>query len=171
MKLVKPVSRLLFYISKILAWIYLGTTLYAVICLIFNWNITPYGEGKYLHINYPFTQHPFLNIDNNSPYIFFSFLMPLGLYGLFFWCASNVFRVFFQNKLFIQTNIVHLQRFYLLNVAVPLIAAILSGFFVPVETVIWILVAVHLILGVFTYFLAAIFKQGLNLQREQDLII
>jgi hypothetical protein len=97
--------------------------------------------------------------------------MPLGLYGAFFWWASNVFKVFFQSKLFTQPNIVHLRRFYLLNLTVPIAATVLSSFFVPVEGVIWILVIVHLTLGTFVYFLAAMFQQGVNLQREQDLII
>jgi len=171
MALVKTVSKLLFYISRILAAAYLGTTLYALICLLFHWNTSPYGGGKYLHINYPFTQQPFLNIDDNYPYIIFSFLMPLGLYGTFFWWASNVFKVFFQSRLFTQQNIVHLRRFYLLNLTVPIAATALSSFFVPIEGAVWALVTVHFVLGAFAYFLAAIFQQGLHLQREQDLII
>ena len=34
-----------------------------------------------------------------------------------------------------------------------------------------IVAVIHFILGVFAYFLAAIFKQGLQLQKEQDLFI
>ncbi len=78
---------------------------------------------------------------------------------------------FFQSKLFTQQNIVHLRRFYLLNLTVPIVATVLSSFFVPVEGVVWALATVHFVLGAFAYFLAAIFQQGLNLQREQDLII
>jgi len=167
----KSIARILYYICLVLAIFYLATILYAVFCLLTRWGISPYGEGQYLHINYPFTNAPFLNIDNNPSYIIFSFLLPLSLYGVFFWLAANVFKVFFQSKLFTQQNIFNLRRFYMLNLIVPGIAAILASIFVPIESAIWVLVVVHGMLGIFTYFLAAIFKQGLNLQNEQDLII
>jgi hypothetical protein len=167
----KSIAKILYYICLVLAIFYLTTILYAVLCLLTRFGISAYGEGQYLHINYPFTNNPFLNIDNNLPYIIFSFLLPLILYGVFFWLAANVFKVFFQTKLFTQQNIFNLRRFYMLNLIVPVIAAVLASVFVPVESAIWVLVVVHGILGIFTYFLAAIFKQGLNLQNEQDLII
>lgn len=167
----KGIARTLYYICLILAIFYLAAMLYAALCLLTRWGIDPYGEGQYLHINYPFTNTPFLNIDNNLPYIIFSFLLPLSLYGVFFWLAANVFKVFFQAKLFTQKNIFDLRRFYMLNLIVPGIATLFASIFVQVESAIWGLVVVHGMLGVFTYFLAAIFKQGLNLQNEQDLII
>lgn len=167
----KIICKLLFYVCRIAAVAYLGAVCYAAFCLATGWGITPYGEGQYLHINYPFTERPFLNVDNNTPYITFSFLMPLTLYGIFFLLASNVFKVFYQPRLFTIPNLKQLRRFYLLNLVVPVVAAILAGFFVPVEGGIWILVAVHGMLGVFIYLLAVIFKQGLNLQSEQDLFI
>lgn len=168
---VKVVSKILYYISYILALGYLATTLYSVICLLTQRGIVPYGEGKYIHIMYPFTNEPFLNIDNNAPYVVFSFLLPLSLYSLFFWAASRVFKVFYQPRLFTSQNIVHLRRFYLLNMLVPVFCAVLSGFFVQLESIVWGLVVVHLFLGIFAYFLAAIFRQGLQLQKEQDLFI
>jgi hypothetical protein len=168
---VKAISRILHYISRILALGYLATTLYAIICLLTSWGIQQYGAGDHLHILYPFTNIAFLNIENNPSYIIWSFLLPLSLYSLFFWLASNVFKVFYQPKLFSLRNILPLRRFYLLNIMVPGVCAILSGFFVPLENAIWVLVIVHFFLGTFTYFLAAIFKQGLQLQNEQDLFI
>ena len=59
----------------------------------------------------------------------------------------------------------------MLNVFVPLPATALASLFVPVEGLIMGLVVVHLFLGAFTFFLAAIFTQGVNLQNEQDLFI
>lgn len=167
----KIICKLLFYVCRIAAVAYLGAVCYAAFCLVTGWGITPYGEGQYLHINYPFTEQPFLNVDNNVPYIVFSFLMPLTLYGIFFLLASNVFRVFYQPRLFTIPNLKQLKLFYLLNLVVPVIAAVLAEFFVPVEGGIWILVAVHCMLGIFIYLLAVIFRQGLKLQNEQDLFI
>lgn len=168
---VKIISRLLTYLCGALAFGYLLIGLYSAICLVTGTGITPYGEGKYLHINYPFTSKPFLNVDNNLPYILSSFLSVLLFYGLFFLLTAQVFRIFYQPRLFIRLHITSLQRFYLYNLFVPGIATLISLLFVPVEAIVWGLILVHILLGVFAYFLSAIFKQGLNLQNEQDLFI
>ncbi|WP_374464497.1 DUF2975 domain-containing protein [Chryseobacterium sp.] len=167
----KIIARILFYICSVLSVGYLITVLYSLICLITDFSVTPYGDGKYLHINYPFTEKTFLNIDNSYPYIIFSFLSVLITYGIFFWLAARVFRVFFQQKLFTQDNIRQLTRFYLYNIFIPLPLVIIASFFVEVESIIWGLVFIHFMLGIFCLFLANIFKQGLHLQNEQDLFI
>lgn len=171
MKRVKIVSKILYYLSALLAVVYSGMVLYSAICLLSGWNLRAYGAGNYLHILYPFTDKPLMNIDNNLPYILFSFLLPLTLYSLFFWITCGVFRVFFQPKLFTTKNVIRLQRFYGFNLIAPITAVLFAAIFVPVESLIWALVVVHLLLGVFAYFLAVIFRQGLQLQNEQDLFI
>lgn len=167
----KLAAKILSFLSRIMAIGYLASTAYSTICLTSNWCITPYGEGKYLHINYPFSQTPFLNIDNTINYIVFSFLLPLTLYGLFFWLVSNLFLVFSKPKLFTLLNLLQLKKFYLFNWLVPFPASIISSFFVEVESAIWLLATIHAVLGVFTWMVAAIFEQGLQLQNEQDLFI
>lgn len=164
-------AKILVLVSRIIAIAYLTSAIYSIICINSGWCITPYGEGKFLHINYPFTQKPFLNIDNNTAYIIFSFLLPIGLYGLFFWLVSKLFSVFAKPKLFTHTNLMHLKKFYWFNWVVPLAAVVMGSFFVEVEGIIWLLVALHFILGLFAWMVAAIFKQGLSLQNEQDLFI
>lgn len=168
---VKIISRLLTYFCRVLAVGYLLIVLYSAICLATGTGITPYGDGKFLHINYPFTDTPFLNVDNNLTYMLSSFLSVLLFYGLFFLLTAQVFRIFYQPRLFIMPHIASLQRFYLYNLFVPGIATLISLLFVPVEGIVWGLILVHMLLGVFAYFLSAIFKQGLNLQNEQDLFI
>lgn len=170
MKRVKIIARALYIICRILAVGYSLTTLYAAFCTLTGIWVSPDGN-RLLHIFYPFTQSPFLIADNNFRYIVFSLLLPLGLYSVFFWWVSNVFKVFFQDRLFTVENIVHLNRFYLLNLIAPISATLAGSFFVPVNSIIWELIMVHSILGVFTYFFTAIFKQGLDLQNEQDLFI
>ncbi|MDQ8014365.1 MAG: DUF2975 domain-containing protein, partial [Flavobacterium nitrogenifigens] len=105
------------------------------------------------------------------PYVLFDFLAPLSLYGLFFLLSSNVFKVFFQPKLFTQTGVLHLKRFYLSNLFIPSIVIFFAFFFVPLDNEVALFIILHGMLGAFAYFLAAIFKQGLNLQNEQDLFI
>lgn len=167
----KIISRILFYICSVLSAGYLIIALYSLFCLATDFSITPYRNGEYLHINYPFTEQPFLNIDNNYPYIIFSFLLVLISYGIFFWFSAKVFKVFFQPKLFTRDHILQLKRFYLYNIFIPLPLVIVASFFVEVESIVWGLVFIHFMLGIFCLFLANIFKQGLHLQNEQDLFI
>ncbi|MCJ7935228.1 MAG: DUF2975 domain-containing protein [Chryseobacterium sp.] len=167
----KIISRILFYICALLSAGYLITFVYSVLCLVTGFSVTPYKNGQYLHINYLFTEKPFLNIENNYPYIIFSFLTVLISYGIFFWLSAKVFKVFFQPKLFTKDHIQQLKRFYLYNIFIPLPLVIAASFFVEVESIIWGLVFIHFMLGIFCLFLANIFKQGLHLQNEQDLFI
>lgn len=167
----KIISRILFYICSLLSAGYLIMVLYSLLCLITGFSVTPYKNGQYLHINLPFTEQPFLNIENNYPYMIFSFLLVLIAYGIFFWFSAKVFRVFFQQKLFTVENIAQLKKFYLYNIFFPLPLAVIASFFVEVESMVWGLVFIHFMLGIFCLFLANIFKQGLHLQNEQDLFI
>lgn len=171
MKQSKNISKILYYLCLILSSGYLLTFVYSVFCVLTGFAVTPYKENLYLHINYPFTEQPFLNIENNYPYIILSFLLVLITYGIFFLLSAKVFKVFFQSKLFTEGNIVHLKRFYTYNIFFPLPIVITASFFVEVESIIWGLVFIHFMLGIFCYFLANIFNQGLHLQNEQDLFI
>jgi hypothetical protein len=168
---IKSAAKIISIISRVLAIAYFLMALYSIICLLTKCFITPYGEGNYLHINYPFTDKAFLNVDNNANYIFFSFLLPITLYALFFWLTANLFLVFSKPKLFTPVNLLQLKRFYLFNWLASFPAIIVSSFFVQIESAMWLLAAVHFVLGVFAWMVAAIFKQGLQLQNEQDLFI
>lgn len=167
----KLISRILYGICLVLSIGYLATAVYSVFCLVTGFAITPYGEDHFLHINYPFTGKPFLNVDNDYGYIVFSFLLILAGYGIFFLLSARVFRVFFQSRLFTRENIQQLKVFYTYNIFFPLPLAVTASFFVEVEAMIWGLVFTHFMLGIFCLFLANIFAQGVNLQNEQDLFI
>jgi hypothetical protein len=167
----KIFSRILFYITRLLAVFYFFVTALSLLALTTHWGLGLTEDGKYFHVYYPFTTKPFLNGDYNLHYIIFYFLLVLGLYGLFFLLVSNVFRVFFQPKLFTAFGVRHLKRFYLANFIIPGALVLTTSFFTEVDDSSQILVVLHFILGVFAFFLAAIFNQGLNLQKEQDLFI
>lgn len=171
MKTTHIISRILFYFTRFLAVVYFTLALYSVLTLSTGWFLTFTDSGKYFQVCYPFTSHPLMLGDYNMPYILFDFLSPLSLYGLFFLLSSNVFKVFYQPKLFTPNGISHLRRFYLSNLLIPSILLFIAFFFVPLDNEVWIFIILHGMLGVFAYFLAAIFKQGLNLQNEQDLFI
>ena len=140
--------------------------------MLTGWFLLLKDEGQRFAVCYPFTQTPFLNGDNNWGYILFGFLLHLFFYGLFFWIVSNVFKVFFQPKLFTENGVKQLKYFYLINMFIPPILALMAKIVMGrIEEGLDIVAVIHFILGVFAYFLAAIFKQGLKLQKEQDLFI
>lgn len=170
MKRTKIVAKTLLIVSRLLTIGYSIVTLYAAFCVTTGiW--TGLVDKNLLHVFYPFTRTSFLIAENNTPYILFSFLLPLGLYSIFFWLVSNVFGVFLSPTLFTVQNVVHLKRFYIFNLVAPLLATVTGSFFVPIEGYIIALVVVHFFLGIFTYFLAEIFNQGIGLQNEQNLFI
>lgn len=172
MNKVKIISTVLFYITRFFAILYLVTTLYSLISLITEWCFITKENGLYFSICYPFTETPFLNGENNWAYKVFNFLIPIGLYGAFFLLVSNVFNAFRQPRLFTKYGVDQLRRFYLANFTLPWIAILLASIFAgKIEEGLEMVPVIHFFLGVFTYFLAAIFKQGLQIQNEQDLII
>jgi hypothetical protein len=93
------------------------------------------------------------------------------LYGLFFFLAAGTFKVFSKEPLFTQKGVNALSWFYRGNLLVPLLFLVLGSCYVPIEEEGVVLTMVHFVLGIFAYFLAAIFKKGVQLQQEQDLII
>lgn len=165
------ISRILYYVCLLLSAGYLAAFLYSGACLLTGFAVVPDTDQLHLHINYPWTEISFLTIENSIPYIIFSFLSILLTYGIFFMFSASVFRIFFRQKLFTEPHIAHLKRFYVYNIFFPLPMAILAACFTEVEKVIWGLVFIHFMLGIFCLFLANIFRQGLHLQNEQDLFI
>jgi len=163
------ISKVLYYISSILSVLYLITGVYGVFSWVTNTHLLV--KDKQAIITYPFTEKSFLILDNNTTYLIFSFLIPVIGYGLFFCLLSKVFRVFYQTKLFTLENIVHLRRFYLVNIFLPTVLSIFTSFFMPIEHELYLIISLHLVLGVFVFFMSEIFNQGLNLQSEQDLYI
>jgi len=172
MKNVRTLSAILFYITRIVAILYILVTFYSIISILTEWSFNTKENGKYFSIYYPFTDIPFLIGENNWGYILFNFLIPIGFYGLFFLLVSNVFNVFKQQKLFTRYGVNQLNWFYLANFFVLPVTIFLATIFTgAIEEGLGWLTVIHFILGVFAYFLAAIFKQGLSLQNEQDLFI
>ncbi|WP_417444187.1 DUF2975 domain-containing protein [Joostella sp.] len=163
------ISKVLYYISRVLGGIYLITGLYGLFSWVTNTHLLT--KNQQTIITYPFTEESFLILDSNTTYLIFSFLIPVLAYGLFFWLLSNVFKVFYQDKLFTAENIAHLRRFYLVNIFLPTALTIFTSFFTQIDRELSLIIVLHLVLGVFVFFMSEIFNQGLNLQNEQDLYI
>jgi hypothetical protein len=172
MKSVRLISQVLFYVTRLLSILYAAIFLHAFIAIIFktgHYNIT--ANGNRFEIYYPFTSKPFLLGDNHTTYILFDFLLLLISYGLFFLLLSNVFNGFAQPKLFTKKGYKYLRWFYLCNLLIPLVILLLLSIFYIVSSEATIIVLLHMVAGIFAWFLAVIFRQGLQLQNEQDLFI
>lgn len=172
MKGVKTISTILYFITMAAAILYFTTALYALISMLTEWSYVVSPDGKTFAVCFPFTERRFLLGENHWGYKVFNFLLPIAFYGIFFWLLSRVFDVFKRPKLFTQDGINQLKYFYLGNIFAPTILIFLASIFAGEieEGLEWVAV-IHFFLGVFAYFMAAIFKQGLHLQNEQDLYI
>jgi hypothetical protein len=123
--------------------------------------------GERFTISYPFSHTAFLIGDFEASSIVIM-LSALAGYGLFTWLLGNIFKVFRNEKLFTRQGVKALALFYRVNFGLPILAVLmawLAGF----ELKDFIMLAVlHGVIGIFAWFLANIFEQGVALQDEQD---
>jgi hypothetical protein len=173
MKTVRLIAGILFYISRGAALVFLATALYAaIVVVLYRYTAASWlpikTEGDFFTIYYPFTHTAFLLGDYTTSYLF-TYLFTVVFYGFFLWLLSGVFHAFKQKKLFTEKGAVQLSRFYITNLLMPFLFFVLFLFFRSEMSDIIRIMFLHLVIGVFAYFMAAIFKQGLVLQEEQDL--
>jgi hypothetical protein len=174
MKTVRPIARVLFFLTRILAIVISIVAVYALGTILLYENnrsarlpIEVYSNGSFT-IFYPFTKNPFLLGDYSTSYLV-SNLATITFYGLFLWMLSGVFHAFKQTRIFTRKGVMQLSRFYMINLIVPFVFLALLAIFGDEMIDIVRIILLHLVIGVFAFFMAAIFKQGLLLQEEQDL--
>lgn len=171
MKAVRIVAGVLYYLSLLISFFYTVAGLYVAFATgTKSSSFKIIEEGKRFVVSSPFGERPYFIGDNYTGYMI-QMIALLLLYGLFFWLLGQVFKTFMQKKLFTKAGIRHLQHFYLVNFIVPGISYIVLMLVNEEAEDVFMLVVLHAIIGVFAYFIAAIFKQGVLLQNEQDLYI
>jgi hypothetical protein len=173
MKTVRLIATILFYLSRLGAVAVLATAVYASVILLLHYttganNLPIKIEEGHFTIYYPFTHQAFLLGDYTSVYLF-SNLVIVVFYGVFLWLLSGVFHAFKQKKLFTPKGVAQLSRFYITNLIVPFLFFLLFLIFKNEMSDLIRIIFLHLVIGVFAFFMAALFKQGLVLQEEQDL--
>jgi DUF2975 family protein len=171
MKLVRIISAILFYLSRILAIAYILTALHLFVSVVFKLPTFEVLENGRFVIQYPFTEKNFL-LGSEYTWEYVSEMVAIiGFYGLFFWLLGNVFQTFRQVPLFTKRGIRNLKLFYIINLAVsPIMFGFLSGFSHE-DMPFLVMIVAHAIIGVFAFFITAIFNEGVGLQSEQDLYI
>lgn len=173
MKFTKHLASILFYITRVIALLYSLMAIYLTFTLTI-FKITSKGpvdvkDGSFT-IFYPFTKIPLFLGDYTTHYISTT-MLTLGIYILFLWLLSNVFNAFRGARLFTRQNVSRLSRFTILNILGPLLALLLLVVLGQTYPNAIVIVLLHILLGIFSFFMASIFKQGLQLQEEQDLTI
>jgi hypothetical protein len=170
----RSIARILYYLSRMGAWLFTLVLLYTVTVLVLSTTglvhtlpieITKAGSFT---IFYPFTRTAFLLGEYTTDFIVSRFTL-IAFYTLFIWLLGDVFHAFRQQKLFTPRGVSQLTRFYITNLALPVLFLLLVGLFGEQLSDMLRIGFLHIVIGVFAYFMASIFKQGLVLQEEQDL--
>jgi hypothetical protein len=176
MRPVRFIASILYFVARISSIMVQFVTIYAlVVVLLYENNPStslPFqvlADGGF-RLFLPFTKTTFLLGDYTTSYLV-SNLMIMGFYGLFLWLLADVFYTFKQTRLFTPKGVTGLSRFYITNLLVPFVFIVLLLLFGNELLDIVRITLLHLVIGVFAYFMAAIFKQGLVLQEEQDLTL
>jgi len=171
MKLVRYISTVAFYLTRLIAAGYILTALYIILCVAFNLHTLQHLPDNRFAICYPFTsEHFLLGAEYTAGYIV-EMVLLIFLYGVFFALLSNVFKSFRPQKIFTIQGIRHLQWFYLINLLLFPLVFIIFGIYSIEDYPYVAMITAHCIMGIFALFIAAIFEQGVNLQNDQDLII
>lgn len=176
MNTVRLIARTLFILVRIASLGYLITAIYAAFTLLLQW-LGASSAAAFIHLSnggtrfeilFPFTNEPFL-LGYYHVWFVAKMLTLVASYGIFFWLLSNVFHTFKQQPLFTKQAVERLTVFTITNFILP--CSIIWVIFNNDGDAAIAITALHIILGIFSYFMAAIFQQGFSLQREQDLII
>lgn len=171
MKPVRIIASFLFVVGRIAAFFYLLTAIYTLINCLFEGPFFEIMENNRFAINFPFTRQHFLLGSEYSWKYVTEMILGLAVYGLFFLVLSNVFKTFKQERLFTKDGLKNLKQFYQFNLLLYPVVTIVWSLFSFEDFPFFAMIVAHGIMGIFIFFMAAIFQQGVNLQNEQDLYI
>lgn len=171
MKSTRIIATILFYLTKIVAGGYLLTSIYIFVSSGLKLSTFKSLDNNRFAINYPFTDKNFLLGSENTIQYIAEMVISIGFYGVFFYLLSTIFYTFKQQRLFTIQGVRNLKIFYVFNLFItPIVLGILAT--ISIEDLPYIgLIVAHFTIGIFALFLEAIFRQGANLQNEQDLFI
>ncbi len=186
MQFIRPIAAILFYLTRVLAFLYLLLSTYTLLVLVLK---SGFSEAAWLPIEIyelvgsekvqsrfelliPFTENPII-LGRYTLWGMMEIIGTLGLYALFFYLLSLIFDSFRTERLFTAQAIKNLMNFAKANFIFPPLFLLFLNFHpeykVDVGEV--LITGLHLLLATFALFQAAIFKEGFSLQQEQDLTI
>jgi hypothetical protein len=174
MKTARRIATISYYLSRTAALLFTLTLVYAVAVVVLaqstsaQWLPVERTSPDLLTLFFPFTHSPFMLVETSSSYTI-SYFTIFAFYTSFLWLLSGVFYAFRQERLFTRAGVRRLTRFYLIN-GIPILILLFFIVWKQDAADILRLSILHLIIGVFAFFMAAIFSHGVILQEEQDLI-
>ena len=177
MKAIRLISKILRVAAAVLAGVYGLSFAYSFLVLLLNalfpaasWLPIEVLDDRFV-ILFPFTKIGFLTERLHWGYQLFVLVILLA-YAVFFWLLGCIFSAFSDERIFTQTAVQALGYFSRASLSVP-IAIFIFYAIVTMDARMGeaLLAMVHWLLGIFTLFLAAIFREGYQLQQEQDLTI
>ena len=171
MKLVRHISAFAFYITRVISFFYLLTALHLLVSVVFKLSSFKPLENNRFAICYPFTSKHFLIGSDNSALYIIEMVSIIVFYGIFFWLLGYVFKTFRQQKLFTEQGIRHLKWFYVFNLLLCPVTFLILSIYSKEDYPYVAMIIAHGIVGIFALFISAIFQQGVNLQKDQDLYI
>jgi len=164
----KSLSTVLFYGNRLITIGYAVFMLLIIIALLTN-SYSVFGDNE-LHIQIPFTDS-FIK-GKYAIETLIGLLCFFIFYGSFFYILSLIFKTFSAEKLFTEEAIKYLKWFTILNLSLPVIyiivGVVLDTNIKPEDIIPGLL---HVALGIFSAFIATIFRLGFTLQEENELTI
>lgn len=126
--------------------------------------------GNHLRIEVPITGlHLDIFNESNAPMMLIASLL---FYAIFFFSLSEVFKTFGAEKLFSQQVEKTLTYFAILNLVTPIAYVLAHALIIqPTHFIQLPYALLHLVLGIIVFFIAALLKQGKQLQLDNDLTI
>jgi len=171
MKIFGPnsLSHFLFYISRLCTIASITLIAFILISLfVGNYEIV----NNQFQISLPIFSSTFIRAAYQPQHIITITLVML-FFSIFFYLVSNIFKTFKEPKLFTDSAIKQLNYFAFLNLIVAPLLFLTIDFFIMEKQQIGNIFNYLLtfLLGIFLLFIAAIFKQGYQVQHENDLTI
>ncbi len=164
----KSLSQLLFYVVRITTIGYLISLLFIVFSLISHISMTV--SDQQFQIKIPMTD--FVIKGNYDLRTMIAITVFFIFYTVFFYVLSMVLKTFKEEILFTKTAIKYLMYFTILNLFFPVLYGILQVIISKrIDFNDLSIAFLHIILGIFSMFIIAIFKQGVQLQEETELTI
>lgn len=169
----KSFSSIFYWLCTILTISIVLLLIFIAVSLIFkNYSI---GSNNEISIGIPLTE-TFIKGDLNQFTITF-FILSIAIfllyYGLFFYLLRSIFKVFSREKvIFTNKTISYIKNFGWLNTFLPPLGIIIAYFITSkIDFEIIMQGGLLMALGIFSFFIAAIFNEGIALQEENDLTI
>jgi len=165
----KSLSSLIFWLSTISFITISALILLILISLIFN-TLTISSDNQF-SISIPFTGSLIQGEYNTA--IFVALIAFMMFYGIFFYLLRAIFKAFSHEKvIFTKKTINRIRQFAWLNIFLPPLGIIAVYFirnWIDFETIMQ--GGLLVLLGIFSLFVIAVFKEGIILQEETDLTI